>query len=153
MMRVIMERPLLISLVALVAVVAAFWGVEGVAHMATSLAVTKTADTNDGVCDVDCSIREAIDAANSGDTINIPAGVYTVTTTLVIGKDLTLVGVVSASTIIQAAESTGIANYGVLSIDSGNTVAISYLTIQHGGGGGGCAFPPLSPPLRFSNGY
>ena len=127
-MRVIMERSLLISLVALVAVVAAFWGAEGVAHMATSLAVTKTEDTNDGVCDADCSIREAIDAANSGDTINVPAGVYTVTTTLVIGKDLILVGALSASTIIQAAESPGIANYGVLSIDSGNAVDISNLT-------------------------
>lgn len=40
--------------------------------------VTKTADTNDGTCDADCSLREAITAANygSGNTIefNIPGG-------------------------------------------------------------------------------
>jgi CSLREA domain-containing protein len=39
--------------------------------------VTKTADTNDGVCDADCSLREAIAAANAGAgpqtiTFNIP---------------------------------------------------------------------------------
>ena len=27
--------------------------------------VTKTADTNDGTCDADCSLREAIAAANA----------------------------------------------------------------------------------------
>jgi len=30
-----------------------------------ALVVTKTADTNDGVCDADCSLREAINAANA----------------------------------------------------------------------------------------
>jgi large repetitive protein len=38
------------------------------AHAAT-LTVTKTADTNDGVCDSDCSLREAIATASAGDTI------------------------------------------------------------------------------------
>ncbi len=43
-----------------------------------NLSVTKTADTNDGVCDADCSLREALGAAGSdgvGDliTFNIPA--------------------------------------------------------------------------------
>ncbi len=33
------------------------------------LVVTKTADTNDGNCDSDCSLREAINAAGSGNTI------------------------------------------------------------------------------------
>ncbi len=32
---------------------------------ATTFPVTKTADTNDGTCDPDCSLREAIDAANT----------------------------------------------------------------------------------------
>src|SRR5688572_17503418 len=34
-----------------------------------TLAVTKIADTNDGVCNADCSLREAIDVAAAGDTI------------------------------------------------------------------------------------
>lgn len=42
-----------------------------------TFAVTKSADTNDGVCDSDCSLREAIDAANQQGTVaqiavNIP---------------------------------------------------------------------------------
>ena len=46
---------------------------------ATTFTVTKTADTNDGVCDADCSLREAITAANANagtDTIafDIPGG-------------------------------------------------------------------------------
>jgi CSLREA domain-containing protein len=44
--------------------------------------VTKTADTSDGTCDADCSLREAITAANANagvDTVSIPAGTYTFT--------------------------------------------------------------------------
>lgn len=36
---------------------------------AATLTVTKIQDTDDGVCDVDCSLREAVDVAASGDTI------------------------------------------------------------------------------------
>lgn len=46
------------------------------------LDVTKTADTNDGVCDADCSLREAVVAANAkvGRTlITLPSGIYTLT--------------------------------------------------------------------------
>src|SRR5215218_10218392 len=32
---------------------------------AATITVTKTADTNDGVCDADCSLREAMALANS----------------------------------------------------------------------------------------
>lgn len=47
--------------------------------------VTKTADTNDGVCNSDCSLREAIVAFNAqaalggSHTIDIPAGTYVLT--------------------------------------------------------------------------
>lgn len=36
---------------------------------AATRSVTKFADTNDGVCDADCSLREAIAVAGAGDTI------------------------------------------------------------------------------------
>ncbi len=49
---------------------------------AATFAVSKTADTNDGVCDADCSLREAIIAANAaagGDTITFGvAGLFTI---------------------------------------------------------------------------
>jgi CSLREA domain-containing protein len=46
----------------------------------TPFDVTKEADTNDGLCGADCSLREAIIAANAApgdDTVNLPAGHYT----------------------------------------------------------------------------
>jgi CSLREA domain-containing protein len=36
---------------------------------ATTITVTTTADTNDGVCDVHCSLREAVLSAGTGDTV------------------------------------------------------------------------------------
>jgi CSLREA domain-containing protein len=47
--------------------------------------VTKTADTNDGVCNSDCSLREAIDAANaaaSDDVIQFDPVVFATAQTL-----------------------------------------------------------------------
>ena len=82
------------------------------------LVVTKNADTNDGTCDAaDCSLREAIIAANANagaDTITLPAGTYTLsiagtgendaaTGDLDIRDDLTLNGAGQATTIIDAA--------------------------------------------------
>ena len=49
---------------------------------AANFTVTKTDDTNDGVCDADCSLREAVHAANSkteANIITLPAGTYTLT--------------------------------------------------------------------------
>ena len=47
----------------------------------TTLTVTKTADTNDGACNADCSLREAIVQANAfaTDDIDVPAGTYKLT--------------------------------------------------------------------------
>ncbi len=77
--------------------------------------VTKTADTNDGYCDADCSLREAIRASNAtpgSDTITLPAGYYLLaipgagedeaaTGDLDIYTDLTLNGAGAESTIID----------------------------------------------------
>ncbi len=79
--------------------------------------VTKTSDTADGVCGADCSLREAISAANANpgaDTIILPAGTYTLTITttlenenadgdLDIRDNLTLIGASAATTTIIAA--------------------------------------------------
>jgi CSLREA domain-containing protein len=50
---------------------------------ATTFAVSKTADTNDGLCNADCSLREAVIASNAdasgGNVINLPSGVYNLT--------------------------------------------------------------------------
>jgi CSLREA domain-containing protein len=118
------------------------------------LLVTKTADTNDGICDEDCSVREAIEAALPGDTIFIPKGTYTLTfgEQLFIGKDLTLQGEyeeppagafepIVTGTVIQASDEPGNAGFRVVNIFGGANVELSTLTIRHGSeglfGGGG----------------
>lgn len=55
---------------------------SGLPVQAAVLAVTKTADTLDGACDHDCSLREAVVAANAlpgADAVVLPAGVYALT--------------------------------------------------------------------------
>ena len=42
---------------------------------AATFVVTKLADTNDGACGADCSLREAIGAALPGDTVSFAGGV------------------------------------------------------------------------------
>ncbi len=54
------------------------------AAQAASFTVTKTADTLDGTCDSDCSLREAVQAANAlpgEDTVLVGPGVYILTRT------------------------------------------------------------------------
>ena len=105
-------------------------------HGAATLTVTKTGDTNDGICSLsDCSLREAIASGDSGDTINVPGGIYTLTlgSELTIDKNLTLTGDGSTnSTIIQAAASSADATHRVFTITAGSNVAISGVIIPHG---------------------
>ena len=91
--------------------------------------VNKTADTNDGACDADCSLREAIAAAATGDvvqfatppfnspqTITLTLGALTITRSITIlgsGANLLTIGAGSGSTpptgrvfLISAAGST-----------------------------------------------
>ena len=118
---------------ALLLIVALAWTMAGSAEAAT-LVVTKTTDTNDGVCDSDCSLREAIDAAEPGDTIDIPAGTYTlnpIDKSLVVDKDLKLVGAGAGSTVIQAAKKLLDVPFRVIEVASG-AVEISGVTVRHG---------------------
>jgi len=69
---------------------------------AANLTVTKTADTNDGVCDADCSLREAIGTATAGDTITVPAGTYNLSLgDLDVLVSVTINGTGAGSTIIK----------------------------------------------------
>src|SRR3989338_3055741 len=113
---------------------------------AATFTVTKTADTNDGVCDADCSLREAIGAANAlpgADVITLPAGTYTIsiggtgedlnaTGYLDITGDLTISGAGDTSTIID-----GGAIDRVLTVFPGATVFIDSVTVRNGNPGAG----------------
>jgi CSLREA domain-containing protein len=64
------------------AVVAAIIAGFGEPATAATFTVTKTADTADGACDADCSLREAVIAANAApglDTISLPSGTFSLT--------------------------------------------------------------------------
>jgi len=98
---------------------------------ATTFPVTKTADTNDGVCDPDCSLREAIEAANANpgvDDVPVPAGFYLLTLgQLVVSDDVSIAGVGQTTTIID-----GNASDRVFEIQAGVGSEFSDVTIQDG---------------------
>lgn len=115
--------------------------------------VTKFDDTADGVCDADCSLREAIIAANNtpgADTIIVPAGTYTLTITktitdtasdgdLDITDSLTIMGPDGGQAVIVGGPGW---NDRVLHIGFGAVASISNVTVQNGNnnaapGGGG----------------
>ena len=96
----------------------------------------KTADTNDGVCDSDCSLREAIAAANQNpgeNVILLHAGTYTLTTSgpangnLQIQGGTVLIGDGAGRTVID-----GGGRGGVFYIPSGVTVHMQDLTLRNG---------------------
>src|SRR4029077_10746529 len=100
---------------------------------------TKTIDTNDGTCAADCSLREAVTAANrhpGENVILLHAGTYTLTSPggLPVQGDLILLGDRAGRTIID-----GGAVGGIFTIPAGVTVQIQDVTLRNGrapGGGG-----------------
>jgi len=111
-----------------------------------TLTVTKTADTNDGVCNADCSLREAIAAAASGDTIQFASPLFDTAQTvqvngqLTINKNLTINGRGANLTTVQnIAAASGTSR--VFLINSGTTVNLSGLTITGGNLTSGVATP------------
>lgn len=103
---------------------------------AADFTVTTTDDTNDGVCNADCSLREAISAANASpgaDVITVPAGAYTLTIgTLGVYGPTTINGAGPGLTVMDGA-SGGFDIYSI-SGPSPETipVTLSGLTIRHG---------------------
>lgn len=69
---------------------------SGVEALASVLTVNTPQDTHDSVCDSDCSLRDAISAAATGDSIvferNLRGGVIFLNSSLVIDKRLTIDG-------------------------------------------------------------
>ena len=133
---------LAVLLIGLLAFVMVLGGVVPSAQAAApDLRVTKTDDTDDGVCDSDCSLREAISVALPGDVIKIRNGTYTLTLgmEILIDQFLTLEGSKASSTIIQAStvdpvllpNDPGVADFRVFYI-AGGDVEMSDLTIRHG---------------------
>jgi len=135
--------PLLAALVLL--------GLPQAAHAAT-FTVTKTTDSIDGSCDADCSLREAVIAANEAagtDTIVIPPGHYLLSIPgtdenasadgdLDITGDSIVTGAGAAATIIDA--NGEVTDSRALHILTGTTVTITGVTVT-GGNELGDAYP------------
>lgn len=76
---------------------------------------------------VTTTIQAAIDAATDGDTISIPAGIYT--ESLTIGKNLTLAGQINSSVTIQA-----VAGHRVITVTPGHDLTLQGLNLTLGAG-------------------
>jgi CSLREA domain-containing protein len=103
---------------------------------AATFTVSKIADTNDGTCNADCSLREAINAANSAAGNDIIAFVANLTGTLLIGSTLPdlssnieLQGPGPDSLTVQR---SGAINYRIFTVPRGASVIISGLTLRNG---------------------
>ncbi len=124
--------------VGLLATLLAFVGWAAPAR-ANTFVVTKTADTADGACDADCSLREAISAANASpgaDIITVPAGVYALTIgALEVTGPTTLNGAGAGVTVIDGVSGA----FSILRITGleGAPIAVTIagITLQHGDSG------------------
>ena len=81
---------------------------------------------------VDCAtIQACINAASPGDTITVPAGVYT-EAGITVNKNLTINGSSAGSTIVQAHATAGAASNRVFVVNGGVTATLNRLIIRHG---------------------
>ncbi|MEO8391953.1 MAG: right-handed parallel beta-helix repeat-containing protein, partial [Chloroflexota bacterium] len=106
-----------------------------IAHAAT-FTVTTAADHNDGSCDADCSLREAINAANSAGGANTISfsGLFSSAQTITLTSNLP--GLSSNITITGPGANLltidGANAHQVFFTGGGTTVSISGMTITHG---------------------
>lgn len=99
---------------------------------AATLLVTKIEDTNDNVCDQDCSLREAIKVAVNGDTIRFATDLLDKTivlsgTELLVDKNLTIQGLGSSRLTISGNQQSR-----VFHIPANATVTMSGMRIVNG---------------------
>ncbi len=105
----------------------------GIDSYAATLVVTKTADTADGICDADCSLREAVIAAASGDPIlfsslfNSPQTITLTNGQMLIAKDLTITGTGSNLVTVSGNQAGRI-----FEISQGAVVTLSGMTLRDG---------------------
>jgi CSLREA domain-containing protein len=124
-------------------------GVKPAYADAANLTVTKTEDTSDGVCDTDCSLREAITVANnngsSPDVITF-SGNYTISLDSqlpLVTSPITITGNGAANTIIQANTNPNVSTYRIFNVfrDIGD-LTLNNLTVQNGRCNGSCQSAP-----------
>lgn len=135
---------------------------------AAQFTISKTADTADGACDSDCSLREAIIAANTNgedDVIIVPAGTYTLarsgtgedaasTGDLDITSPIVLTGAAEELTIIDGAGLDRVFHILSPNLLAPAIVSIGDLTVQNGvvdGEAGGAIKAGADTQLSLNN--
>ncbi len=114
-----------------------------VAEPTTKVAVTTTADHNDGKCDSDCTLREALLYGTAGAVINVPQGHYTLTGgPLAISQDRMMLGEDARQTIIDGGGKSRVftitkAAVGISDMTITGGVSHSLGSGDDNGGGGG----------------
>lgn len=105
----------------------------------TAFLVTKTADTNDGTCDADCSLREAITAANADPGPETITFAPDLTGTIILSSalpdlstDMTISGPGAAVITVQRDGDPLTPQFRIFTVGVGATVEISGLTISGG---------------------
>ncbi len=132
--------------------------VSAAAAQAATINVNTTSDAaaNANECSGvagDCSLRQAVDKANSGDTIQLGSGVYSLTqgSDIEIAKSVALAGVGVGSTSIDGSQNTNggaVGIHRILRVD-GATVTIQDLTLT--GGDDGADEAPCGNPCLTLN--
>ncbi len=103
-----------------------------------STVVTKLEDTNDGMCNADCSLREAIATASPGDTITFNAAlsgeIIHLVSTLTLSKNVTVDGsaLTIPVTISGDTNDDGTGDVRVFYVNSGITANLNRLVVSKG---------------------
>lgn len=145
--RTFIDNPAVPRLLVALLLLSVLWvtGVQVGSVQAATYTVTKTADTNDGACDADCSLREAITVANttpSSDTIIFARSpgiqVIQLNSSLPNLNNLTIDGEELNITIRRAASG----DYRIFTVPSGARGTLLRLTLTNGrsSAGGGAIF-------------
>ena len=96
--------------------------------------VTKIDDTNDGVCNADCSLREAISTAVSGDVINFASPLFNSAQTITLASELSVAGK-SITITGKGANLTAVSGNNlnrVFNVAIGGNLTLDALTITNG---------------------
>lgn len=97
--------------------------------VAIPVQVTTTLDEADGSClDGDCSLRDAVAVALSGDEVRVPAGTYLFSLGQIeISRDLTITGAGAAVTVFDGQDATRF-----FRVQAGHNLALSDVTLRQG---------------------
>jgi CSLREA domain-containing protein len=113
-----------------------------VEHLTGEMIVNKLADTNDGLCDTDCSLREAISNAVPGSVItfapSLSGGTIHLASDLAIDRGMIIDGSALAIpiTVSGDTDNDGAADVSVFNVNSGVTATLKSLVVSKGAFGG-----------------